>query len=96
MDEAVTRESAETKGRRYLIEGRLVVELVDAQQIAATCRGTGAVYQCGYARGSWFCTCPVRGRCSHLVALMAVTVAPPLRRQGLGPMWAGHHWRTMS
>ena len=91
----MTRESAETKGRRYLVEGRLVVELVDAERIVASCRGSGAVYQCGYARGGWYCDCPMKGRCSHLHALMTVTVTPPLKRMGLGPAWAGQHWRPI-
>ena len=91
----MTRESAEVKGKRYLTEGRLIVEFVDAERIVASCRGNGAVWQLGYQRGGWFCDCPVRGRCSHLFALQNVCVAPPMRRNGLGPAWAGHHWRPV-
>jgi hypothetical protein len=70
------REGAETKGRRYLTEGRLLVEAVTAHRIDATCRGNGEVYAVGYQRGGWACTCPALGRCSHLVALQLVTVRP--------------------
>jgi hypothetical protein len=79
----VTREDAAAKGRRYLVEGRLVVEAVDGNHIAASCRGNGALYQLGYVRGGWHCDCPARSRCAHLVALMTVTVAPPLDRLGI-------------
>jgi uncharacterized Zn finger protein len=71
------RENAATKGRRLLVEGRLIVERVEGGLIAATCRGdSGAIYRLGYdpRSGEWRCTCPARGRCSHLVALMLVTV----------------------
>ena len=74
------RESADSKGRRYAVEGRLIVEAVDARHIAASVRGNGEVYQVGYDRGSWFCSCPAPRRCSHLVALQLVTVAPVVRR----------------
>jgi hypothetical protein len=65
------REDAAAKGRRYLAEGRLVVRAVDeiAGTVRAACRGDGAVYALGRDRGGWFCSCPARGRCAHLVAL---------------------------
>ncbi len=68
------RENAERKGRRYLIEGRLIVQRVDAAGIRATCRGGGALYSLGYENGRWHCDCPALGRCAHLCALMSVTV----------------------
>ena len=68
------RESAERKGRRYLTEGRLIVQRVDASGIRATCRGGGAGYSLGYENGRWNCQCPALGRCAHLCALMSVTV----------------------
>jgi uncharacterized Zn finger protein len=69
----VPRENAEAKGRRYLVEGRLVVERVAGGEIRARCRGGGAVYELGLERGEWFCNCPALGLCSHLVALQLVT-----------------------
>jgi hypothetical protein len=68
------RENAERKSRRYLAEGRLTIERVDGAGIRATCRGSGAVYRLGYQNARWFCDCPALGRCSHLLALQAVTV----------------------
>lgn len=76
----MTRENAEMKGRRYLADGRLVLELVDANRIVANIRGNGAIWTTGYERGGWHCSCPAAGRCSHLVALQLVCVAPPVRR----------------
>ena len=69
----MARENAEMKGRRYLIEGRLVVDRVAGDEIRARCRGGGAVYELGLERGEWFCSCPALGLCSHLVALQLVT-----------------------
>lgn len=72
-----TRENVAEKGRRYLTEARLVVEHVDGQTVRAQCRGdSGAIYELGFdhVRVEWHCTCPARGRCAHLVALMLVTV----------------------
>lgn len=70
------RESAELKGRRLLVEGRLIVQHAELGSVLAICRGdSGEVYQLHYRRGGWGCDCPVKGRCSHLVALMLV-VAP--------------------
>jgi uncharacterized Zn finger protein len=76
----MSRESVEVKGRRYLTEGRVVVEAVDPRRIVATVRGSGAIHTVAYEPGGWCCTCEALGRCSHLVALQLVTVAPPIRR----------------
>src|SRR5438132_1252323 len=43
-----SRASVETKGRRYLVEGRLRVLLVGGEPIFAECRGGGELYQLGY------------------------------------------------
>ncbi len=72
----MTREGVEAKGRRYLMEGRVVIEAVNPRQIVASVRGGGEIHQVGYQRGGWYCTCPAKGPCSHLVALMLVCVAP--------------------
>ncbi len=67
------RENAYTKSRRYLSEGRLVVKHVDRHGVAATCRGDGALHRLGWEPATgWRCTCPARGRCSHLLALGSV------------------------
>lgn len=78
----MARESVAEKGRRYLIEGRLTVTRVTGAQrrdrhlIEATCRGTGELYRLGWDGREWYCECPARRLCCHLVALMLVTVRP--------------------
>lgn len=66
-------EAVQAKARRYLAEARLLVERVDATTIQARCRGQGAVYALGFASGEWWCSCPARRECAHLVALRLVT-----------------------
>lgn len=71
------RENADGKGRRLLTEGRLTVEFRGHADITlATCRGdSGEVYDLGFDHNrGWWCTCPARTTCSHLKALMLVTV----------------------
>jgi uncharacterized Zn finger protein len=65
-----SRESAEAKGRRYLVEGRLRIHTVDGASVIASCRGSGEVHwqRSGPTTG-WHCSCPARGRCAHLIAL---------------------------
>ena len=74
----MTRESAESKARRYLTEARLTVTGVDGDLVTATCRGQGEQYDLGHdprRPGGWWCSCPVRtDRCSHLAALWLVTI----------------------
>lgn len=81
----MAREDKDAKGRRLLVEGRLLVRWAVAEPndeerpIMAVCRGdSGRVYELGFDRPSfdWFCDCEARGVCSHLVALMLVTVQP--------------------
>jgi uncharacterized Zn finger protein len=72
----VARESADSKGRRYITEGRLIVTSVDGERVEATCRGQGENYRLGYQGGGWSCECPAVGLCAHLVALQLVTVRP--------------------
>ena len=72
------RESAATKARRYLTEGRLLVIEVAVDRIAALCRGDTGLYSLGYSAGDWACDCPARTRgCSHLRALRLVIVVDP-------------------
>jgi hypothetical protein len=71
------REDHQTKGRRYVLEGRLVVRLAGPQGVRAICRGQGHWYELGWERGpGWWCSCPAATRCAHLVALQLVTTAP--------------------
>lgn len=79
----MARESAEAKGLRYLCEGRLIVTVVTPRAIAAECRGAGQIYALGWdgCRG-WWCDCPAKATCSHLVALQRVTALGGRREAG--------------
>ena len=72
------RETALDRGRRLVVEGRLVLRRVDDLEIRALCRGdSGQMHELGYhPNGGWWCDCPARTRCGHLVSLQLVTVAP--------------------
>ncbi len=74
------RENAYAKSRRYLIEGRLVVERVDRHGVVATCRGDGALHRCRWEPATgWSCTCLAKARCSHLLALGSVVAVEVAR-----------------
>lgn len=70
------RETAEARGRRYLVEARLTITRLEGDDVRATCRGSGAVHHLGHhvACGGWWCSCPARTTCSHLVALQLVAI----------------------
>jgi hypothetical protein len=72
----VTRETVVAKAHLYLTSGRLIVTQVGDGRIRARCRGGGDLYELGFDRGAWWCSCPARATCSHLLALQLVTVQP--------------------
>lgn len=69
---AMNRENAATKGKRYLVEGRLMILHVGPSRVIARCRGTGVVHDLGFLNGRYFCSCAARSTCSHLHALQSV------------------------
>jgi uncharacterized Zn finger protein len=73
----VDRERSEEKARRLLAEGRLTVRAIADDMIEASVRGDSAlVYRTRWDRGGWTCSCDARSRCSHVQALMLVTLEP--------------------
>jgi uncharacterized Zn finger protein len=76
----VSRENAELKARRYLVEGRLEVQRVDRGAVVARCLGDeGDSYHVRWdsERKSWRCSCPAYGpRCAHVLALGRVVRKP--------------------
>lgn len=75
------REPAAVKGGRLLVEGRVVLELVQADRVRATVFGDTGRYVVEWTpAGDWSCTCPCRTpACSHLAAVRRVVDAdlPP-------------------
>lgn len=68
-------EEARHKARRYLLEGRVVVDEAGVGYVRATVRGEGALHLVRYLDGAWTCDCPApdAARCSHLHAVALVT-----------------------
>ncbi|WP_436792614.1 hypothetical protein [Actinospongicola halichondriae] len=71
----MARETVRDKAGRYLLEGRVILNRVDARMVVARVRGDGAIYSTGWANGAWSCDCPHQARtdCSHVLALKRVT-----------------------
>lgn len=73
----VTRENAATKANRYLISGRINIRSVDEDHVFASVRGdSGHTHRIAQQNGEWSCSCPVRGDCSHLIAVKRVVIRP--------------------
>jgi len=73
----MTREPVAAKARRLLAAGALTVVRLAGDVVDAVIEGDTGTYLLGHdpARG-WFCSCPARGRCSHVIALRLVTTRP--------------------
>jgi len=67
------REPVQAKARRYLIEGRVVLEHVSPERIEAPVRGSGAIWRVFWRLGAFGCDCPATGLCAHQVAVKMVT-----------------------
>ena len=82
------REDAMTKARRLLGEGRVVITRVDGRDVAALVRGDSAeIYSVTHHAGIWACDCAALGRCSHVQALMLVTL--PVGRDAIAEVAGG-------
>jgi hypothetical protein len=69
----MARENAAGKARRYLTEGRVILERVSSKVVVASVRGDGTVHRCAYSDGVWRCSCLVRtDQCAHLLAVRLV------------------------
>jgi uncharacterized Zn finger protein len=75
MTRRTSGESARFKARRYLLEGRVVIDHASPGLVEAVVRGDGALHQVTYRDSRWACTCPrdEPGACSHVLALRLVT-----------------------
>jgi len=81
------RSSLTERALRLIADGRLVVTLVDGEQVQATVRGTDTTHLVGYRRGGWYCDCQAHQygqRCTHLAAVQLVC-RRPTREPAAGP-----------
>ena len=70
------RENVETKARRYLAEGRVLIRHVDQTTVVARVRGSDTYYRVVGDEHGWSCDCLARRRCAHETAVQLVTVRP--------------------
>jgi len=73
-----SRENAQAKARRYLLEGRVDDPIGWPAGCPGSCQRPGPCYSVGYEPGGgWTCTCPARTpRCCHVVAVQLVVAVP--------------------
>jgi uncharacterized Zn finger protein len=70
-----TRVTKQDKAMRLLTTRQLLVTRVSGDFIEAECRGdSGSIYNLGFDGERWWCSCPARVDCKHLIALQTVTV----------------------
>jgi hypothetical protein len=69
----LSRENAETKARRLLIEGRVVVQVCGSDRVKAVVRGDSSSVRLVQYDGSWSCSCIARWRCSHVRSVQLIT-----------------------
>jgi hypothetical protein len=67
------RETADVKARNLLANGLVTIHSAGPWFVAATVHGSSGLYITGYEHGGWHCTCPCRGRCSHIIAVQLTT-----------------------
>jgi uncharacterized Zn finger protein len=71
------RENAPTKAMRLLVEGRVQVRSCGPEGVQAFVRGSGHLHRVEHRAGTpWSCTCAAHGRCSHIIAVQHVVIAP--------------------
>jgi hypothetical protein len=70
------KESVSDKAVRYLVERRLTVTYAKETTVRAKCDGKTGTYVLGHnATRGWWCNCPARTECAHLVALKLLVQA---------------------
>ena len=70
----MTLETVEDKANRLLAEHRVFVKWSTPKQVCAVVRGDSGTHDVHLHGGRWECTCQARSTCSHLTAVMRVTV----------------------
>jgi uncharacterized Zn finger protein len=68
------REIIEDKAARLLTTGSVWIKWTSPENVCAVVRGDTGVYDVDLHGGRWSCSCEARVECSHLMAVMLVTV----------------------
>ena len=64
----------EAKANQLLADGRVFIRWSTPEVVAAVVRGDTGVHDVDLHSGRWSCSCEARVTCSHLTAVMRVTV----------------------
>jgi hypothetical protein len=64
----------EAKVARLLADGRVFIRWSTPEIVSAVVRGDSGIHEVRLDRGRWTCPCPARTTCSHMTAVMRVTV----------------------
>ena len=68
------RENLDTKAKRLLTESRVFIKWCMPEHVCAAVRGDTSVHDVHLHSGRWSCSCQSVVTCSHLKAVMLVTV----------------------
>ena len=74
MTDLATSERIVDKANRLLTGHRVFIRWSTPEVVAAVVRGDTGIYDVRLQGGRWSCPCPARGTCSHMRAVMLVTV----------------------
>ncbi len=69
-----TSATVAAKAARLLTDHRVFVRIAMPNHVVATIRGDHGIHSVDLTNGRWSCSCPCRRSCSHLEAVMFVTV----------------------
>ena len=72
-------EPIEDKVVRLLTTGRVFVRWSTPEHVCANVKGDTSVHDVDLHNGRWSCSCPARVECSHLKAVMRVTLPLEVR-----------------
>ena len=74
----MTSEDLEAKVDRLLTTGSVWIKWSTPEHVCAVVRGDHGVHDVDLHGGRWSCSCEARIECSHLKAVMRVTVPAPV------------------
>jgi uncharacterized Zn finger protein len=78
-------EDVTEKARRLLATDCVLVMSADESRVVARVRGDSGIHDVEWDHGTWSCTCPAWGRCSHQRAVALCTMNPVGRLVSTAP-----------
>jgi hypothetical protein len=71
-------ETIEEKSHRLLTTGHVAIRIAMPGHVVGIVRGDSGIHAVDLTNGRWSCSCEARVTCSHMQAVMLVTVTVPL------------------